>query len=131
MFGGIFEKYRRLRVAFAHGGGPFPYTVGRIQHGFKVRPDLVAVDNPLSPEHYVGKFWVDSLVHDKRAFKYLLELMGEDRVCLGSDYPFPLGEHKPGRLISKMGLDKKTCRNLLHRNAEDWLGTRKMKGEIF
>ena len=131
IFGGIFEKYPRLRVAFAHGGGSFPYTLGRIQHGFKVRPDLVAVDNPLSPEHYVGKFWVDSLVHDKRAFKYLLELMGEDRVCLGSDYPFPLGEHKPGRLISKMGLDKKTCRKLLHRNAEDWLGTRKMKGEIF
>ena len=48
--------------------------------------------------------------------------MGEDNICLGSDYPFPLGEQKPGRLIEKMGLGKKTTRKLLHKNAEEWLG---------
>lgn len=122
IFGGIFEKYPKLRVAFAHGGGSFPLTIGRIEHGFKVRPDLVAVDNPVNPRDYIGKFWIDSLVHDKRAFNYLLETMGEDTICLGSDYPFPLGEHKPGRLIEKMSLGKKTTRKLLYRNALDWLG---------
>lgn len=122
IFGGVFEKFPTLRVAFAHGGGSFPFTIGRIKHGFDVRPDLVAVDNVISPEEYIGKFWVDSLVHDKKAFQYLIEIMGEDKICLGSDYPFPLGEHKPGRLIEKMKLGKKIEKKLLYQNAEEWLG---------
>jgi aminocarboxymuconate-semialdehyde decarboxylase len=122
IFGGIFEKFPKLRVAFAHGGGSFPFTIGRIEHGFKVRPDLVAVDNPINPKEYIGRFWVDSLVHDKKAFAFLLDLMGENNICLGSDYPFPLGEHKPGKIIEKMGLGGKTTKKLLHRNAEKWLG---------
>ncbi len=122
IFGGVFEKFPRLRVAFAHGGGSFPFTIGRIEHGFKVRPDLTAVDNPINPVNYIGKFWIDSLVHDRKAFNYLLELIGEDHICLGSDYPFPLGERKPGRLIEKMDLGKKLIRKLFVRNAEQWLG---------
>lgn len=122
IFGGIFEQFPGLRVAFAHGGGSFPFTLGRIQHGFDVRPDLVAIDNAVSPIDYIGRFWVDSLVHDKRAMNYLLDVMGDDRICLGSDYPFPLGEQHPGKLIEKMKLDKKTTKKLLHKNAEDWLG---------
>lgn len=121
IFGGVFEKFPKLRVAFAHGGGSFPFTLGRIEHGFKVRPDLVAVDNPVNPREYIGKFWIDSLVHDKEAFNYLLQVMGDDTICLGSDYPFPLGEHLPGRLIEKMDLGKKTTRKLFHKNAEKWL----------
>ncbi|HEU4859177.1 MAG TPA: amidohydrolase family protein [Chitinophagaceae bacterium] len=122
IFGGVFEKFPKLRVAFAHGGGSFPFTIGRIQHGFDVRPDLVAADNAVSPKEYVGKFWVDSLVHDKNAFQYLIEIIGEDKICLGSDYPFPLGEHQPGRLIEKMKLGKKIEKKLFYRNAEEWLG---------
>lgn len=121
IFGGVFEHFPKLRVAFAHGGGSFPFTLGRIEHGFNVRPDLVAVDNPLNPRDYLGRFWVDSLVHDKKAMRYLLDIMGEDHICLGSDYPFPLGEHRPGRLIEKMDLGKKTTRKLFHLNAEKWL----------
>jgi len=122
IFGGVFEQFPKLRVAFAHGGGSFPFTFGRIEHGFKVRPDLVAVDNPISPANYIGKFWIDSLVHEKKALNHILEFIGEDNICLGSDYPFPLGEHKPGKLIEKMDLGKKTTRKLLYRNALDWLG---------
>ena len=122
IFAGVFDKFPKLRVAFAHGGGSFPFTLGRIEHGFKVRPDLVAVDNPVSPREYLGRFWVDSLVHDKRSLQYLLETVGDNNICLGSDYPFPLGEHKPGKLIEKAGLGKKTTRKLMYRNALDWLG---------
>ena len=64
IFGGVFERLPDLRVAFAHGGGAFPATIGRIQHGFDVRPDLCAIDNKIDPLDYLGKFWVDSLVHD-------------------------------------------------------------------
>ncbi len=131
IFAGIFEQFPKLRVAFAHGGGSFPFTLGRIEHGFNVRPDLVAIDNAVAPKNYIGKFWIDSLVHDKKAFGYLLETMGEDNICLGSDYPFPLGENHPGRLIEKMNLDKKTIKKLLHRNAVDWLGFDKKTHPIF
>jgi len=122
IFGGVFEKFPKLRVAFAHGGGSFPFTIGRIEHGFNVRPDLTAIDNNVNPRDYLGKFWVDSLVHDKKALNFLIETMGEDFICLGSDYPFPLGEHKPGKLIEKMKLGKKTEKKLLYRNAQSWLG---------
>lgn len=122
IFGGVFEQFPKLRVAFAHGGGSFPFTFGRIEHGFKVRPDLVAVDNPISPSNYIGRFWIDSLVHEKKAFSHILDFIGEDHICMGSDYPFPLGEHKPGKLIEKLDLGKKVTRKLFCRNALNWLG---------
>lgn len=122
IFGGVMEQFPALRIAFAHGGGSFPITIGRIQHGFDVRPDLVAVDNAISPTQYLGKFWIDSLVHDPKALQYIVEVMGEDRICLGSDYPFPLGEHRPGELISKSHFSSATKDKLLHQNALDWLG---------
>ncbi|MCB0714766.1 MAG: amidohydrolase family protein [Chitinophagaceae bacterium] len=125
IFGGVFEKFPKLKVAFAHGGGSFPITLGRIEHGYKMRPDLVAVDNPINPKKYIGKFWVDSLTHDRSAFQYLLDLMGEDFICLGSDYPFPLGEAKPGKLIQKMDYRKKTRNKLYYKNAIEWLNLKK------
>ncbi|HUC82696.1 MAG TPA: amidohydrolase family protein [Flavisolibacter sp.] len=122
IFGGVFEKFPRLRVAFAHGGGSFPYTVGRIEHGFQVRPDLVQIDNNVNPRDYFGKFWVDSLVHDEKAFQFLRETVSDDKICLGSDYPFPLGEHLPGELIESMNLAKEVKEKLLAKNALAWLG---------
>ena len=55
IFGGVFERFPKLRVAFAHGGGAFPITIGRIEHGFNVRPDLVAVENKINPRHYLAR----------------------------------------------------------------------------
>lgn len=122
IFGGVFEKYPALRVAFAHGGGSFPITVGRIEHGYKVRPDLCAIDNPVNPREYLGKFWIDALVHDPKALEFVVDVMGNWSVCMGSDYPFPLGEHVPGSLIESMPFDSKTKEALLWDNAMRWLG---------
>jgi aminocarboxymuconate-semialdehyde decarboxylase len=102
IFGGVLERLPDLRIAFAHGGGGFPGTLGRIEHGFRVRPDLCAVDNAVNPRNYLGRFWVDSLVHDPDALRYLIRLVGTRRIALGSDYPFPLGEAVPGSLIESM-----------------------------
>ncbi|HEX7046711.1 MAG TPA: amidohydrolase family protein [Gammaproteobacteria bacterium] len=121
IFGGVFERLPTLRVAFAHGGGSFPFTIGRIQHGFDVRPDLCAVENAVSPRDYLGKFWLDSLVHDAAALRYMIELIGPGRIALGSDYPFPLGEHHPGKLIESMNFDAETRDLLLHGAALEWL----------
>jgi aminocarboxymuconate-semialdehyde decarboxylase len=121
IFSGVMEKLPGLRIAFAHGGGSFPYTIGRIEHGYKVRPDLVQIDNTVNPRAYFGKFWVDSLVHDADAFALLRKTMGDNRICLGSDYPFPLGELHPGELIESLSLDKDVRDGLLFRNAVQWL----------
>lgn len=126
IFGGVFEALPGLRVIFAHGGGSFPATIGRIEHGFNVRPDLVAVDNPHSPKKYLQSFYLDTLVHDARMLHYLIELMGEGRLALGSDFPFPLGEHHPGALIESMDLDAATKERLLSGTAFEWLGIPKL-----
>ncbi|HEX2630035.1 MAG TPA: amidohydrolase family protein [Chitinophagaceae bacterium] len=122
IFGGVFTRFPKLRVAFAHGGGSFPFTIGRIEHGFTVRPDLVAIDNNINPRHYIGKFWVDSLVHDPKAMDFLIDTMGADHICLGSDYPFPLGEHHPGQLIETQPYPEQVKEKLLFKNALNWLG---------
>jgi aminocarboxymuconate-semialdehyde decarboxylase len=72
LFGGVLERLPRLRVAFAHGGGAFPGTFGRIEHGFRVRPDLCAVDTDKNPRSYLGRFYLDSLVHDADALRYMI-----------------------------------------------------------
>lgn len=125
IFSGVLEKCKNLRICFAHGGGEFPYTLGRIEHGFKVRPDLCAVDNDKSPREYLGKFWLDSLVHDVDMLAYLVKLVGAERVALGTDYPFPLGEEIAGSLIESMNFDAETKAKLLHQSALQWLNLEK------
>jgi aminocarboxymuconate-semialdehyde decarboxylase len=122
IFGGVLERLPKLRIAFAHGGGSFPGTIGRIQHGFASRPDLCAVDNPRPPRDYLGRFYVDSLVHDADALRFLVRLIGAERIALGSDYPFPLGEAMPGELIESIAeFDRATRERLLSGTALEFL----------
>ncbi|MFI5140086.1 MAG: amidohydrolase family protein, partial [Sphingobacteriales bacterium] len=127
IFGGVFEKFPKLRFAFAHGGGSFPASLGRVERGFEVRPDLTAIDNNISPRDYLGHFYVDSLIHDEKFLKFVMDLIGEDKVCMGTDYPFPLGESTPGEEIDRLKLPKKTADKLLYQNALKWLNLDKKK----
>jgi aminocarboxymuconate-semialdehyde decarboxylase len=128
IFGGVFERFPKLRVAFAHGGGAFPFTIGRVEHAFHVRPDLCAVDNKATPRSYLAiaeqpaRFYVDSLVHDTDALRLLITLFGARRVALGSDYPFPLGEAPAGQLIDSMKLSAEDELQLLSLTAREFLG---------
>jgi len=128
IFGGVFERFPKLRVGFAHGGGAFPFTIGRIERAFHVRPDLVAVENNTNPRKYLAhdnapaRFYVDSLVHDADALRVLLKLFDAQRVALGSDYPFPLGETKPGQLIESMKLSAEEKAQLFSETAREFLG---------
>ena len=130
IFGGVFERLPKLRVAFAHGGGSFPAIIGRLEHGFNCRPDLVAVDNDVNPRDYVAKadgtparFFVDSLTHDAEVLRHLSKLVGSQRVALGTDYPFPLGEERPGQLIESMpDLSAAVKEQLLWETAMRFLG---------
>ncbi|MCA0334976.1 MAG: amidohydrolase [Bacteroidetes bacterium] len=122
IFGGVFGQFPKLRFAFAHGGGSFPFTIGRIKHGFDVRPDLVAIDHKVSPDTYLGHFWVDSLVHDKKALDYNIQLFGQNRIAFGSDYPFPLGDLTGGKFINESDYPQSLKDKLMWKNALEWIG---------
>lgn len=123
LMSGTLLKHPKLRIAFAHGGGAFPGTIGRIEHGYHARPDLCAMNSKVSPRKQLGSFWVDSLTHDLPTLLQILPLFGESKVALGSDYPFPLGEDRPGTLIEEASqLSVETKRKLLSQNALEWLG---------
>ena len=121
IFGGVLERLPNLRVCFSHAGGSFLPTLGRIEHGFNCRPDLVAIDNPINPREYLGKFWVDCITHDIDALKYILNLQGSKRVCLGSDYPFPLGDLEIGKFIEDSDLSAETKANIFSSSTLEWL----------
>jgi len=134
IFSGSFDMLPRLRMCFAHAGGPVPSLLGRFEHGHACRPDLVAIDNPTPPSRYLAhrddrgveapaRFWVDSLTHDPAILREALRVFGEARVALGSDYPFPLGEEKPGAMIDGMeDLAAAVKERLLFKNALEFLG---------
>lgn len=121
IFGGVFERLPNLRVCFCHAGGSFFATIGRIEHGFNCRPDLVAVDNKRNPREYLGKFWVDCITHDIDALKYILDIQGSKKICLGSDYPFPLGDLTIGSFIEESDLSNQIKEDIFTNSALEWL----------
>ncbi|MBV6272751.1 amidohydrolase [Alcaligenaceae bacterium CGII-47] len=101
---GAFERLpRRLKLCFAHGGGAFAFTLGRADNAWTYR-DIVRQDCPNLPSSYVDRFSVDSAVFDPKALRLLVDVMGSERVMLGSDYPYPLGEQRIGALVGDTDL---------------------------
>ena len=122
IFGGIFEKFPKLKVMFAHAGGSFLGTLGRIDHAYHSRPDLCAINISRAPSTFLKDIYIDSITHDEEALMFAIKKMGADRIALGSDYPFPLGEHWPGKMISSSNiLTENEKESLLHKTALDWL----------
>jgi aminocarboxymuconate-semialdehyde decarboxylase len=110
-----------LRICFAHGGGSFAFLLGRLQNAWQ-HQELARGAAQFPPNHYLSRFYVDSAVFDERALQFLIEIMGVDRVLLGSDYPFPLGEERVGALIRGSQCSAETKAKLLGANAQIWLG---------
>lgn len=122
ILGGAFDKLpKNLRICFAHGGGSFAFLLGRLDNAWQHHPVAHGVCE-LPPSQYVNRFSVDSAVFDHRALKFLTETMGTERVMLGSDYPFPLGEHRVGELIRSSDLPAYSKSRLLGQNACQFLG---------
>ncbi|MDR3079760.1 MAG: amidohydrolase [Streptomyces sp.] len=119
---GAFERLpASLRLAFAHGGGSFPYLLGRADNAWH-RRDLVRADSPKPPSAYTGRFSVDSAVFDPGALRLLVDVMGAERVLLGSDHPFPLGEEDIGSLVRGSALTDDEKAAVLGGNAVRFFG---------
>ncbi|WP_067468806.1 amidohydrolase family protein [Actinomadura macra] len=119
MLSGAFERLpESLRLCFCHGGGSFAFLLGRADNAWRNR-DIVRADSPRPPSQYTDRFFVDSAVFDPRALRLLVDVMGSDRVMLGTDYPFPLGEKEPGETIRACpGLDDAERAQMLGGNAQ-------------
>lgn len=118
---GVFEELPSLRVILAHGGGFFPYQIGRLDHGYRARPELQA-RLPKPPSAYLGSLYADSLIHDGRSLRFLIDRLGADHVVLGSDYPFDMGCEAPVAAVREIGLEPKQERAVLGRTLARLLG---------
>jgi aminocarboxymuconate-semialdehyde decarboxylase len=111
-----------LKICFAHGVGSFGWLLGRVDNAWRHR-DIIREDCPQLPSSYARRFHVDSAVFDPAALKMLVDVMGVDRVMLGSDYPFPLGEQRIGALVGDAAfLSPQDRQRLLRGNAEAFFG---------
>lgn len=122
ILGGAFDRLpSSLRICFAHGGGSFAFLLGRLENAWH-RRDAARGVSELPPSAYLDRFYVDGAVFDHRALRLLVDVLGPQRVLLGSDYPFPLGEERPGDLVRTSDLDDDAKAGILGGNATAFLG---------
>ena len=117
IFGGVLVKHPKLKICLTHGGGFLPYQIGRLDRGFEARPEVTAVNLDAPPSTFLRRFYFDTVLHSPEAVRFLVERVGADRVVLGSDYPFPMGDPEPVATVLKSALDEATTAGLLGGNA--------------
>ncbi|MFD6066510.1 MULTISPECIES: amidohydrolase family protein [Amycolatopsis] len=122
VLGGVFDRIdASLKICFAHGGGSFAFWLGRMENAWHRRNDVIGTSE-FPPSHYLDRFHVDSVVFDERALRLLVDTLGAERVMVGSDYPYPLGERPVGEVVRKSGFLSDTERQLITSgNAERFL----------
>ena len=121
IFGAVLERLPDLRICFAHGGGAFPFTLARLNHGWKVRPEGPAAI-PREPREYARRIYVDSLTHGAANLRFILAELGAERVVVGSDYPFDMGYDDPVGVLGASGLEPAVRAGIESANAARFLG---------
>lgn len=117
IYGGVLERHPGLKVCLTHGGGFLPYQIGRQDRGFKSLPKLTAANLSTPPGELLRRFYYDTVVHSSEALRFLVERVGVERVVLGSDYPFPMGDPEPVATVRAAGFDEATADAILGNNA--------------
>ena len=128
IFGGVLEKCPKLKVGFTHGGGFFPYQLGRLMHGYEVRTEP-KVNGVKSPEKYMHQLYFDTIVFVDRQLRFLVDMAGPDHVMLGTDYAFDMAEFAPVDFVQKSGLTPAQLKTVLTDNACQMFGVSKPKAQ--
>jgi len=95
VYGGLLDRYPTLRLCFAHAGGTYPIIQGRLDHGYRVRPQECGAAIPHPPSHYLGKLYFDAISFSHSALRFLADMVGSDHLVIGSDFPFDMGPEQP------------------------------------
>jgi len=122
IYGGVLEKHPRLKICLTHGGGFLPYQIGRQDRGFAAKSGLTAAHLGAAPSSFLERFYYDTVLHSGEALRFLTERVGVERVVLGSDYPFPMGDPEPVTTVREAGLDAGDVEAILAANAVAALG---------
>lgn len=122
IFSGVFERFPRLNVCVVHGGGFAPYQIGRLDSGYEQKPNLTGKHITKPPSDYLREIYVDTVVHDSRALRYVVDVLGSDRVLMGTDYPFEMGSLEPVEFVRSAELDTPTTDAILGITAAGLLG---------
>jgi aminocarboxymuconate-semialdehyde decarboxylase len=116
IFGGLLDRFPKLKICLPHAGGALPYLIGRLNHGWKVRQECRALKKP--PSSYLRRFTYDTISHAPESLNYLIELVGADRVMMGSDYCFDMGYERPVAAVTALKLSRSDQEKILHGNAK-------------
>jgi aminocarboxymuconate-semialdehyde decarboxylase len=115
IFSGLLDRFPKLNICLPHAGGALPYLIGRLNHGWKVRQECKAMKKP--PSSYLRRFTYDTISHGPEPLRYLINLVGADRVMLGSDYCFDMGYERPVEVVSALKLSSNDQEKILGGNA--------------
>ncbi|WP_198040338.1 amidohydrolase family protein [Sporosarcina ureae] len=122
---GLLDRYPKLKICFAHGGGALPYLLPRMDKGWEVWPHIRKTEKP--PSHYANKLYYDSLVYDPVNLQYMIDKFGAEQIIAGSDYPFLLREAPSGKVVDLLeGISDEDARLIHGQNALKFLGIHEM-----
>ncbi|NLN48212.1 MAG: amidohydrolase [Clostridiales bacterium] len=114
--GEIFRRFPNLKICLSHSGGYLPLAASRLDHAYEVRPEYSHLDS--APSTYLSRFYYDTIIHDMDALKYIISKVGIDRIVLGTDYPFDMGDLNPVASIKKLDVTDNEKRKIISSNAE-------------
>src|SRR5229473_2458017 len=117
IFGGVLDRHPKLQVTLPHGGGALPILIGRLDHGYQVRPEFDHARMPNPPSTYVQRFTYDTIVHSKSILEFVIREVGAERVMIGSDYCFDMGVDRPLELLEQINLPSAQRKMILGDNA--------------
>jgi aminocarboxymuconate-semialdehyde decarboxylase len=123
IYSGVFDRFPNLMICAVHGGGFVPFQVGRLDRAYEVKPDLAGKQAERLPSEYLRRIFVDTVVHNPRVLRFLIDTMGADRLLLGSDYPFEMGDDDPVALVDSVpGITPAERESILTGNARMLFG---------
>jgi aminocarboxymuconate-semialdehyde decarboxylase len=117
----MFEKYPNLRLCLSHGGGLLAFNIWRLDHSYSLRADLQKTI-PHKPSEYLKKMYFDTIVHSVLALQYLVQVVGAERVVIGSDYPMGMGDFEPVKKVLDLDVSPREREQILGGNATAALG---------
>jgi aminocarboxymuconate-semialdehyde decarboxylase len=115
IFGGVLDRHPKLQIGLPHAGGVLPILIGRIDQGWRTRPDLKNL--PQAPSTYLTRFTYDTITHSKATMEFVIKSVGTERIMLGSDYCFTMGYDRPVQFLEQVDLASTQRKMILGGNA--------------